>query len=196
MTPLPVSRPSLFKRMALSLLALAMLGGCAGVRPTVYADETPRLDLRDYFNGTIDAWGVFTDRSGKVARRFTVVIDARWQTIDGVETGTLDEHFTYADGTTERRVWTLRKVGPDRYVGTAGDVVGEARGEVAGNAFNWRYVLALKVDGRTWHVNFDDWMYLMDGQVMLNRAEMSKFGIRLGEVTLAFRKRAGTNDAG
>ena len=32
-------------------------------------------------------------------------------------------------------------------------------------------------------------MYLMDDTVMLNKAEMSKFGIRLDEVTLAFKKR-------
>jgi hypothetical protein len=38
-------------------------------------------------------------------------------------------------------------------------------------------------------VQFDDWMYLMDDKVMLNKAEMSKFGIRLGEVTLSFIKK-------
>jgi hypothetical protein len=38
-------------------------------------------------------------------------------------------------------------------------------------------------------VDFDDWMYLMDDQVMLNRSVMSKFGVRLGEVTLSFRRR-------
>jgi hypothetical protein len=32
-------------------------------------------------------------------------------------------------------------------------------------------------------------MYQMDDKVMLNKAEMSKFGIYLGEVTLAFYKR-------
>jgi hypothetical protein len=60
---------------------------------------------------------------------------------------------------------------------------------VAGNAFNWRYTLALKVDGRTWNVDFDDWMYLIDDRVMLNRATMSKFGVRLGEVLLSFTRR-------
>ena len=38
-------------------------------------------------------------------------------------------------------------------------------------------------------VQFDDWMYLMDQRVMLNKAAMSKFGIHLGEVTLSFVKR-------
>ena len=32
------------------------------------------------------------------------------------------------------------------------------------------------MDGKTYEVQFDDWMYLMDDAVMLNKAEMSKFG--------------------
>jgi hypothetical protein len=44
------------------------------------------------------------------------------------------------------------------------------------------------VDGSVYEVQFDDWMYLMDNKVMLNKAQMSKFGIRLGEVTLSFYK--------
>jgi Protein of unknown function (DUF3833) len=70
----------------------------------------------------------------------------------------------------------------------ADDIVGEAVGQATGNALNWRYTLALPVDGRVWEVQFDDWMYLMDERVMLNKAVMSKFGITLGEVTLAFTK--------
>ena len=38
-------------------------------------------------------------------------------------------------------------------------------------------------------VQFDDWMYLMNDKVLLNKAEMSKFGFKLGEVTLSFVKR-------
>jgi hypothetical protein len=120
-----------------------------------------------------------------VVKRFTVRIDAKWQG----DTGVLDEHFEYSDGSRSRRVWTLTRIDGNRYRGTADDVVGEAIGEVSGNALRWRYVLRLDVDGRSWHVDFDDWMYLMDDQVMLNRSVMSKFGIYLGEVTLAFRKR-------
>jgi hypothetical protein len=49
--------------------------------------------------------------------------------------------------------------------------------------------LALPVDGRVWEVQFEDWMYLMNDRVMLNKAVMSKWGFRLGEVTLSFSKR-------
>ncbi len=102
---------------------------------------------------------------------------------------TLDEDFTYSDGTKQKRIWTLKKQPDGQYIGTAADVVGEAIGKVAGNALNWKYVLALSVDDKVYRVNFDDWMFLMDEHVMLNRAVMSKFGFRLGEVTLSFHKR-------
>ena len=162
-----------------SLASAATLAGCAGPQISDYAGQKPALDLRSYFNGTLDAYGVFTDRSGQVVKRFT------W---DG-DNGVLDEDFVYSDGTTGKRIWRMKHLGNGRYSGTADDVVGEAQGETRGNAFRWGYTLALPVDGRVWNVTFDDWMYLMDERVMLNKAVMSKFGVRLGEVTLSFVKR-------
>ncbi len=175
---------SLYSKM-IAILSLGLLAGCSSTDVAQYAQQKPALDLQQYFNGTLDAWGMFQDRSGKVVKRFTVVMHCRWQG----DTGTLDEDFSYSDGTRQKRVWTLKKSADGRYIGTADDVVGEAIGHIAGNALNWKYVLALPVDGKTYHVNFDDWMFLMDDRVMLNRAAMSKFGFALGEVTLSFSKR-------
>jgi Protein of unknown function (DUF3833) len=174
------------RRAALAIwVATLLLAGCANApTPGDYARETPTLDLRSYFNGPLTAHGLFTDRSGKVVRRFTVKITGTWTGNEGV----LDEDFTYSDGEKQRRVWRLTDLGEGRFSGRADDVVGVAVGQAAGNALNWRYTLALPVDGRVWHVQFDDWMVLMDQRVMLNRAVMSKFGITLGEVTLAFSK--------
>lgn len=165
-------------------LTATLTTGCAGPMPADYAAEKPALDLKTYFNGELVAHGLFTDRSGKVARRFTVLMTGTWK---GNE-GTLDERFTYSDGKTERRVWRLNDQGGGRYLGRADDVVGDAVGTASGNALNWRYTLRLPVDGSVYEVQFDDWMYLMDDRVMLNKAQMSKFGIRLGEVTLSFYK--------
>jgi len=172
--------------IACGVLALA---GCGGVPLERYRGEEPVLDLAEYFNGTIDGWGMFQDRSGQVIKRFHVVIDARWVKHDGVDVGTLDENFSWSDGSTSRRLWTITRTGPGQYLGRADDVVGDARGEAMGNALRWQYVLALPVDGRVWHVDFDDWMFLIDDRIMLNRAQMSKFGFHLGEVTLSFSKR-------
>ena len=176
------------RRVALSALVLAAAAGlaaCAGPQVSDYAAEKPALDLATYFNGTLDAYGVFTDRSGKVVRRFTVVMVCTWTGNEGV----LDEDFTYSDGEKQRRVWRLKKRPDGHYTGTADDVKGEAVGQSQGNAFRWNYTLLLPVDGTTYEVQFDDWMYLMDERVMLNKAVMSKFGFRLGEVTLSFVKR-------
>lgn len=175
----------LWRKRLLTLCALIGLNGCGGVTVNQYAQEQPSLDLQQYFNGTLDAYGMFQKRSGEVIKRFHVVIDAHWQG----DVGTLDERFTYSDGTTQQRIWTITKTGTHTYIGTAADVVGEARGERSGNALRWQYVLALPVDDKVYHVDFDDWMFLMDNKIMLNRSSMSKWGFDLGEVTLTFVKR-------
>jgi len=172
-------------RKFLAAAAALAIAGCASVAPQDYAAEKPALDLKEYFNGRVDAWGMVQDRSGRVIKRMTVEMDCRWEG----DTGTLDERFTYADGTTERRVWTIRKDG-NRYTGTAADVVGEARGEAAGNALRWNYVLeAKREDGSTIRLDMDDWMWLVDDRTLVNRTTFSKFGIAFGEVTIFFRKR-------
>jgi hypothetical protein len=153
--------------------------------PIHYADQKPALDLRQYFNGTLDAHGMFQDRSGTIIKRFAVVMTCRWEG----DVGTFDEAFTYSDGTTQRRVWTIRKTGDGRYVGTASDVIGEADGVTGGNTLRWRYTLALPVDGKIVNVQLEDWMILMDDRVMLNRAVMRKWGVHVGDVTLSFTKR-------
>ena len=178
-----------FIKFTITLFVAVFLFGCSGPQVSQYAKEKPTLDLSEYFSGTIDAYGIFTDRSGAVVKRFTVLIQANWQVVDGKKIGTLDESFEYSDGTKQKRIWTLTEVAPGKYIGKADDVVGEANGSSAGNALNWAYTLALPVDGTVYHVQFDDWMYLVTPKVMINKAQMSKFGINLGEVTLSFHKR-------
>lgn len=173
------------KSWLIAAMMALLLGGCSSVDIADYRNEKPLLDLARYFDGTVDAWGVFQDRSGKVVKRFKVTIDAQWRG----DVGTLDEHFEYSDGSTQRRVWTVTKLADGRYTGRADDVVGEATGEAQGNALRWRYTMALPVDGSIYHVAFDDWMFLMDDKTMLNRSFMTKFGVELGQVTLSFRKR-------
>ena len=173
------------RHVLLTLLAgSAVLAGCAGPQVSDYAQQRPALQLDRYFNGRIRAHGIFQKRGGEVVRRFTVVMDCHWEG----NQGGLDEAFSYSDGSTSRRVWRLTKHEGGRYTGRADDVVGEAAGQESGNAFRWNYTLRLPVDGKEYEVQFDDWMFLVDERVMLNRATMSKFGITLGEVLLSFTK--------
>jgi hypothetical protein len=101
---------------------------------------------------------------------------------------TLDERFVYDDGEKEQRVWLIKRLGDNLYSGTAGDVIGEAVGHSAGSVFSWRYTLDLPYKNSSIQVKFDDWMFLQSDGVMLNRAQVSKWGFNVGEVTLFFSK--------
>lgn len=175
-------------RISTVLIAAAAamtLTACTAPKPSQYANDKPVLDVQSYFNGTLDAHGMFQDRFGNVVKRFVVVMRCSW---DG-DIGTLDEDFVYSDGTRQKRVWTLRKTGPATFTATAPDVIGAAEGIVSGNSLRWRYVLSLPVGERVINVDMDDWMFLIDDRVMLNRTAMSKLGVDLGNVTVSFNRR-------
>lgn len=171
-------------RVAIGLLCALLLSGCSGVKVEHYAAERPQLDLPRFFSRPMQAWGIFQNRSGEVVKRFTVDITSHREG----ERLILDERFLYSDGKRQQRVWTLVPTGDGHWRGRAADVIGEAQGELAGNALRWRYQLKLDVDGKTWDVDFDDWMYLMDEDTLINRSSMSKLGVELGQVTLFFRR--------
>lgn len=185
-TPLIAARQRMVYSLKLLMLAclVALLSACGTAKIDDYADTQPQLDLRTYFNGPVMAYGMFQDRSGQVVKRFEVAMTGTWQGNSGV----LDELFTYDDGTTERRVWRLTQHSDGRVTGRADDVAGQANGAVRGYAMQWQYTLKLPVDGTVYEVAMDDWMYLLNERIMINRTAMSKFGIHLGDVTLTFIK--------
>jgi hypothetical protein len=166
------------------LLSFVAVCGCSTPGIDTYRQELPKLDLRTWFVGHQEAWGVVQSRSGEVIKRFHVDISGRLD--DGKII--LDEQFSYADGTSEQRQWQLVQVAPNRWIGHAGDVVGAATGETAGNTLHWQYTLSVPVNGKRYDVEFDDWMYLIDERTMVNRTTMRKFKIGVGQVTLFFRK--------
>lgn len=168
-----------------AVASLALLAACSGKPkvPTTFLSER-QLNLEEFFDGKTVAYGQFQDVLGNVPRRFEVDIDGTW---DG-KTLTLVEDFIYDDGATEQRIWTLTKTGDDTWTGTAPGVLGTASGTERGDTFNWKYKIDLPVKDGTMRVSFDDWMWLLTEDRLLNRAYVSRFGIRLGEVILIFEK--------
>lgn len=171
-------------------IAFLVLTACAG---TPSLDDEPlsdrKLDLEEFFDGRLVAHGQFQDPFGTVRRRFEVDVRGDWNG----ERLRLVEDFVYEDGATERRVWTLRKTGPDTWEGTAPGVIGAATGEESGDTFNWQYTIDLPIpaaDGsvETLRARFDDWMWLLTDDRLLNRAYMSRYGVRIGEVIITFEK--------
>ncbi len=171
-------------KTSLLVLYLLFLSGCTNMSVEQYQNNKPRLVLEDYFLGQTRAWGIFQNRSGQVERQFTV--DILGKMVEGALV--LEEDFIYADGTLDRRVWTINRIDEHHYEGRAADVIGHATGEAYGNTLNWAYTLDLPYKDGTVKVQFDDWMFLQEDDVLINRAKMTKFGIFLGEVTLVFKR--------
>lgn len=167
------------------LFILIIVSGCSKPDISLYEDNDPKFDFSTYFSGKTTGWGIVQNRSGELIRQFVVTIDGAFD-----DTGALvmNETFSWSDGEESTRVWTINREDTGSYTGTAGDVVGTAVGHAAGNVFNWRYYLNIDVNGSTWKVHLDDWMYLQRDQMLVNKSKMSKFGIHLGDITIAFSK--------
>ena len=174
-------------RTMLAVAAFAMLAACAG-KPSLEDEKLSERDfeLEEFFEGRVEAQGQFQDAFGTVRRRFDVTVDGTW---DG-ETLRLVEDFIYEDGSTEQRIWTLQKTGPETWQGSAPGVLGLATGEERGDAFNWAYTIDLPVPDGTLRVTFDDWMWQLSDTRVLNRAYMKKYGVDIGEVIIVFDKKS------
>lgn len=172
-------------KQILIFLLLTLLTSCSAVDLQQYRANKPQLDMYDYFIGETKGYGIVQDRKGKLTRQFTVDITGSRQTDGSLK---LYERFDWSDGEKSTRTWIIQKDGSHLYTGTAEDVASPASGTAYGNVLSWNYLLNIKVDDTTWKIKFDDWMFLVTDSVLINRAKMSKFGFKVGEVTIAFYK--------
>ena len=170
----------------ITIIILIFLTGCSGnnMKPTDFKDQKPRLIIEEYLSGNVKAWGILQNRSGKVTRQFSADLNGNW---DGKQL-ILDEKFVWNDGEIQKRQWKINKIDNHNYEGTAGDVVGTAKGYSYGPAFKFEYVLLVPVKGREMKITFDDWIFMQDERVAINRATMTKFGVKVAELTVMFVK--------
>ena len=172
------------------LFPFTLVAACTG-KPS-FDDPSPsdrKLNLEEFFDGDLVAYGQFQDILGTVRRSFVVNIQGDW---DG-KVLTLQEDFVYEDGSTEQRIWSLTKTGDDTWSGTAPGVIGTATGQEQDNRFNWRYEIELPVpsaDGtaETMRATFDDWMWLQTDTRLFNRAYIKRYGVDIGDVSISFEK--------
>ncbi len=174
----------IFIRSIFFIVSILSLVACSSQRFDDYSSTSPALDLKEFFDGALVAYGMLQNRSGQMTRRFVATIEASW---DGDE-GTLVEEFQFDDGEIQYRTWTLTDKGNGRYEGTASDVDGLAAGSIVGSVFQWQYALVVPYGDGTINVNLDDWLYLIDEDHLINKTKMTKFGFRVGELTLVIEK--------
>ncbi len=171
----------------LLIISFIFITSCSNIQsmnPEDFKNRKPRLIIEEYLSGKVKAWGILQNRSGKVTRQFSADLDGKW---DGKKL-ILNEKFYWSDGEIQNRQWQITKIDEHNYEGTAGDVVGTAKGYSYGPAFKFEYVLLVPVKGREIKITFDDWIFLQDENVAINRAIMTKFGIKVAELTVFFKK--------
>ena len=173
-------------KIIFALFVAILLTSCSdnNMKPIDFKDQKPRLIIEEYLSGNVKAWGILQNRSGKVTRQFSADLNGK---LDGKQL-ILDEKFIWNDGEIQTRQWTINKIDEHHYEGTAGDVIGKAKGYSYGHAFKFEYVLLVPVKGRNIKITFDDWIFMQDERVAINRATMTKFGIKGAELTVMFVK--------
>ena len=154
------------------------------MKPEDFQNTSPTIKIEKYFEGQVKAWGLLQDRKGKVTRQFKADMFGRFEN----NTLTLEEEFFWNDGEKQKRVWNIEKIDEHNYIGTAADVVGKAKGFSYGSAFKFEYDLMVPIKGKNIKISFDDWIFKQDEEIAINRATLTKFGFKVGELTVFFKK--------
>lgn len=160
--------------------------GCAtSINGQSYENQTPAIELAEFFDGNVKAWGIVQNRSGNIIQRFTVDIMG---TLSGDQL-ILDETFNYqvGDGPLQRR-WVLEQTENGTWRGKANDIDSQARGQNHGNAFNLAYRMQVPVGSRKVWVNLDDWFWMMDNNTLINRSYVRKLGLTFAEITIFMQR--------
>ncbi|MEZ5922903.1 MAG: DUF3833 family protein [Hyphomicrobiaceae bacterium] len=142
------------------------------------------FELTSFLEGRTRAWGVFEDRFGRVRRRLAVHMHGHWR--DGVFV--LDERFEYDGDAVETRTWLVEPLGEGHFRATCPDCVGEATGACSTDSVRMTYRFRLNLESREVVVSFDDRLYRIGDTMAVNRAKMSKWGVKLGELSLFFQR--------
>jgi len=154
------------------------------MKPEDFKNTEPVIKIEKYFEGEVVAWGILQDRKGKVTRQFKANMSGKFEN----NILTLEEDFYWKDGEKQKRVWKIEKIDEHNYLGTAPDVIGKAKGASYGSAFKFEYDLMIPFKGKNIKISFDDWIFKQDDKIAINRATLTKFGFKVGELTVVFQK--------
>ena len=173
----------IIKISTIGVLLMSLLS-CSGDTILKYQNNNPKLDIKKYLNGNLEAVGILKNRSGEVTRYFTVKMNAKWNG----NVGTLAEEFVFDDGEKQSRTWTFTFADEENFTSSAGDVIGLGKGRQLGNALIMKYVLRIPYKNSTLDLNMEDWIYMVDDKTLINTTTMRKFGFKVGELVVVFKK--------
>ena len=165
-------------------LVFPFIFGCSNPKMENVVSKDISFDLLEYFDGETEAWGLVVDRFGNLQRSFKVKLTGKRDKKKLL----LKEYFTYNDGEREYREWAITKTETGLYEGKSKDTIGVAKGKKIGNTMRMVYDTTISIGETDIRVSFDDRFVKADKKVVINRAEILKWGIKIADVTIFFSK--------
>ena len=156
------------------------------------ANELDRFEITRFLEGRTVAWGIVEDRFGTLRRRFRVEMNGYWEGGCFV----LDECFTYDMGEAETGRWIVMPRESGQFSATCDDCIGSAEGECVGDAILMSYRFRLTVGDHKIVVKFADRFYRVAEDMAVNRATISKWGVKLAELYIFFKRESGQDLGG
>ena len=97
------------------------------------------------------------------------------------------EEKLFDDGKQKICCWKLMKIG-NQYTDTVQDPGAISLGKTESDGLNRRYILEAPVKEKVRHIKFEEWLYLVDKDYLLDREKMNKFGFTTGKIVPYIRK--------
>ncbi len=111
-----------------------------------YLDNTVKADIRSFFDGEVDGYGIMQDENGKIIKTCTAKILGKWDYNKGV----VNHRFQYSDGSRDNRTWLITLDRNNITLTAVGhDVLTPAKGKQVGNAIHMSYSLSTKIFGNS-----------------------------------------------
>lgn len=173
------------KKILVPIMICFIATGCASLKPPAFEKSTAKLDPVAFFGGHTKSYGVMESHTGKPSVQITT------ETIGTVKDGKvfIEQDLYPGSGQKNHRSWQLKQVDEHNVEATANDIDGTARGKLYGNYFTWTFRLIVKERKFIKHVRMSQYMYLNpDGQSLIIRSVIKKFGIIVTEITEEFKK--------
>lgn len=178
------------KRLIIGILLLISLTyfftACNVMEIKQFAGKNPEIHLDQYFVGNLKGYGVFYDRWSNIRTSFKIDLSGEFANSSDL---ILKENLVYENGEKIKREYRITKSQIDgQYDLFCDDLVKPGSIIQSGNALLWEYTLLQDIGGQVLSLNFEDWMFLQNENLVLNRAKAYWYGIFVGEVFMVINK--------
>ncbi len=154
-------------------------------------ERAPKIEVKAFFNGDIDAFAITQDNQGKIVGSYTAKMTGKWDDNKGV----LQQNFTYNTGKKDSRTWLITVDSDGTFNAIGHDMTAPIKGRQLGNAMQMVYTLSLPLDGKKQDVNYEDNLYLVDDRSVIGISFIKKGGAVSGKSIISYKK-IGKVDAG